>query len=137
MIKIEVLHPLLVNIKEHGQKEGISSYFLSQKMNMPEQRVRYYLQKCIEDGFIAKENHKYHITDDVFIQNGFAIIYDKKHKQFGFFGCPHYNVDCQCTGSITENCVLLKEIGGLPIVRRFLKEKTQKKEALTSSKENV
>jgi hypothetical protein len=125
MIKLEILHPLLSNIAH--EKEGIGSYALSQKMHMREQSVYYHLKSAEADGFIKKQGHKYFLTKDVFIQNGFGIIYDKNSRQFAFIGCQHYG-DCICTGVINENCKLLKELKDLPIVKKFLKAKGIKAE---------
>lgn len=124
MLKIDVLHPLLSGIAGEEEK-GISSYFLSQKLKMPEQKINYYLRKAAEDGFIKKVEHEWHLTNHVFFQNGFGIIYDKKHGNFSFIGCRYYG-NCPCTGNISDSCKLLKDLSKLPIVKKFLNDLARK-----------
>ena len=113
MIKIEDLHPLLQSIAIHP--EGISSYYLAQEMGLPEQKLRPRLLKCVEDRLLRKEKSKFFLTGNVFINNGFGIFYEKKHKRFTFVGCPYYldhTCPCSKTGEIDEKISHQRRIKG-------------------------
>jgi len=75
-MNLDMLHKILKSMED--EKEGISSYFLAQRMNLPEQKVRYYLEKAKGEELVSKQEANYMINPErAHISDGLAILYMK------------------------------------------------------------
>ena len=77
-------------------------------MKLPEQNVKYHLEKLEKEEKIVKSGRRYVFPRKVFIKDGVIIM--KMMDGFVLFSCSHFNRNCKCSKEESESCKYLKEL---------------------------